>query len=787
MRTISFLTFILAIVTSSWAQSVEPTRVLQGVIINNAGTPLPDAKVYVSENKMNYQSDHQGRYHIPLPASEYTLEFSATNYLPQKISISLFKDTTINITMEALYEGIALDDVAVFGTSSDKVTDPRSGYNVLDGRTIERLPTVLGEKDVMRSIQLLPGIAASSEGSTEMNVRGGSSDQNLVMLDKVPLYSSTHLFGMFSAFNPLIVENASIYTGGFPAAHGGKISSVTDITTKTASMDSLQGSIELGFVSTKAVLQVPLIEGKASLLLAGRRTFIDLIQSFASSGEIEHFNFYDLNAVLNYRYSDKSSLKLSAYQEGDGVRLIDYGNQDREDAFGKKQQAATLIWKNFSSPKLSNEISLQYNLYRSHILENRPVMPNDHSYLHEFTSEIKDLSAHYGLVYRPWQFMDINAGLGYGSHHLKPAHFEGHDDQEPFSIYSLPNTQINELNAFAEMNLTYKGSHLSLGVRNNHFYSQPSSYHSIEPRISFAQQLGNRFSLKAAYARMSQPMQRLVNPGLGLPFDIMYPADDFIKPQFADIFSVGFNKGFKFKDSQYTFSVEGYVKEMGNILSMRDGYDTRSVILHSKAEGIYKVESIHDMLLMGTGKAIGADLLLEKKDGKVNGWISYSWMKARNQFDELNGGREFRAPEDRTHILNAVVNWEIGNSWRLSATWMFSTGRPINVPESVFLNTGPTLGGGIGADNGYLFSYGARNDHRMKPFHKLDVGMTKKLELWYLDAELNLGLYNVYNRANPSIYYIGKSFNEEDMANYPSLKSVSLFPVLPSVSLKVSF
>ena len=771
----------------TFAQTVKPSRVIQGTITNNAGKGLPDAKVYIQQTGISYLADRQGRYFISLPEREYRLEVSAPHYPKKEYELSLIRDTVINFVMEMPYGGIALDDVAVFGTTSNKVKNPRSGFNAIDGNTIERLPAVLGEKDVMRSIQLLPGISATSEGSTEMNVRGGSSDQNLLMLDNVPLYSSSHLFGMFSSFNPLIVKEASIYTGAFPAAYGGKISSVTDVTTKSASMDSLSGSAELGITSTKAMLEIPLIKGKSSLLLAGRRTFLDLLQSLDRSGEVEYFNFYDLNAIWTYRYSEKSSLKLSAYQEGDAVRLVNYGQKTREDAFGKKQQAASFTWKNFTSSRFNNEIGFQYNLYQSRLLEDRPDMSNGYSYRHEFTSQVRDLGASYRLGYRPWNFMNISAGANYTSHQLKPAHIAGHEDQEPFSIYSLPDIRINELSAFAEMNLTYRNSNLSLAVRNNHFYSKPVAYNAIEPRLSLSQLIGNTFSLKAAYARMGQPMQRLVNSGLGLPFDIMYPADEFIKPQLADIFSAGFSKDLEIGGNRYTVSAEGYYKKMDNIISMKDGYDTRSVILHTAADAIFKTENVHDMLVTGRGWTVGADFMVEKKEGRLSGWVSYSWIKARNQFDELNGGREFRAAEDRTHVLNAVANWELGNDWSLSATWMFSTGRPINVPQSVFESSAPTLDGKLPADQKYLYSYGERNGRRMKPFHKLDMGLTKKLEIWDLASELNFGLYNVYNRANASIYYIGKSFDWENEANYPSLKAVSMFPVLPSVSLKVKF
>lgn len=778
--------FVLSLYASAVdAQSVKPSRIIQGTISNNRGKPLPSAKVFVPKTNINY-GVNQGKYHFSLPENSYQLEITAPGYVRQVIEIDLLGDTVLNVVMETPYGGLALDDVDIFATSSGKVANAVSGLNTIDGSMIEDLPAILGEKDVVRSMQLLPGVAASSEGSTEMNVRGGSSDQNLIMLDHVPLYNSTHLFGMYSSFNPLIVENASIYTGAFPAAYGGKISSVTDVVTKTASLDSLNGSVELGITSAKAMVEIPLIKGKSSLLLAGRRTFIDLLQSLDRSGQTEHFNFYDLNAIWTYRYSQKSSLKLSAYQEGDAVRLITPGNDQREDTFGKDQRTISLQWRNFTTGKFNQEVGFQYNLYKSNILEDRTdihLVP----YRHQFTSQIKDLAANYQLHYRPLNFLDLRAGASYTQHRLQPALLSGHENLQPFSIYSLPNVTIGEVSAFAEASLRYGGARLVLGARSNQFHSRPKAYSSVEPRVSLSQQISSSLSFKAAYAKMSQPMQRLVNPGLGLPFDIMYPADEYIKPQEADIFSAGFSKDLKIGNSRYTLSAEGYFKKMNNVISMKDGYDTRSVILHTRADAVFKTENIHDMLVMGKGKAIGADFMLEKKEGRLSGWLSYSWIRATNQFDELNGGREFRAAEDRTHVFNAVANWKINNAWSLSATWMFSTGRPINVPESVFESSAPTLNGTPASGLSYLYSYGERNSHRMKAFHKLDIGLTRKLQLWDLDSELNFGLYNAYNRANASFYYMGKSFIGETGLNQPTLKSVSMFPVLPAVSFKVKF
>ncbi len=558
------------------------------------------------------------------------------------------------------------------------------------------------------------------------------------------------------------------------------------VTTQNANMEEFRGSMELGLTSSKFALEIPLIKNKSSLLLAGRRSYFDLFTRIASSDDIEDFNFYDFNGIWAYRLNDKNEFKLNTYIEGDHFRTkLTIGNL-YEDALKKKQQAISLNWKNYASTTWSNDFSIIYNRHGEGMKEKRELADDGKFYSQYFDSRIRDLSLLYNLNIKANSFLDVTGGLNFVNHKLQPGKFSGEDQGVPFSVSSLKETTVNELTAHIGTTIHIKNKQVQVGLRNNRFITPEKTFTSIEPRLSYFHPIGNWFSFKAAYAHMTQPMQRLVNPGLGMPLDILFPADEIIKPQKADIYSAGFSKDFTVDEDFYTISVEGYYKKMNHIISFKDGYDTRSVIYNSYGGGM-NADNVHDILVSGKGKSIGLDLLLEKKTGDFSGWISYSWIKARNQFDQLNQGNTFRSHQDRPHLFNAVVNWQMNKKWSLGASWMYASGQPITIPESVYTSHNPTIDGKLaGSYNHYLYTYGERNSFRMKAFHKLDISFNYKFDLGNLVATLNFGIYNIYHRANPSYYYLGRQFDENTKTHSPALKSISMFPAIPAISLKVN-
>ena len=778
---------LLSVSFNSIAQ--QPFYFIEGTIKNKLGKTIKQSSIYVTKLDKSFTTDKNGRFSLSFPPGDYMLRFISPEYKFKEVFVPLHHDTILTVTLESSYGGLFLDEVVVLGRSMNKVTAPQADIETLDQKTIERLPSFLGEKDVVKSFQLLPGVIASSEGSAEMNVRGGSADQNLVLLDNIPLYSSSHLFGMYSAFNPLSVSKASLYKGAFPANYGGRISSVMDISLKEPDLEEFSGSAELGITSAKAMLEIPLINKKSALMLAGRRSFYDVLSNTFSKQQVVGLNFQDLNALWVYKPSLKNQYRLSAYAEEDNISSNQRGFGLEKAASKKGQHAANFRWKHTFGNQLTHELNLVYNAYQTTLLEEKRKGAGE-SYLYNFTSSIKDVGISNKMVYAPSTKLELFAGFDFKQHRFKPTLFSGDQDSAPFSVKNFPDIKANDLSLYINGNLSFaKSDQLTLALRNNTYFAPGKTYNSLEPRISYFHPVGDQASFKLSYSRMSQPIQKLSNAGLGIPLDLLVSADRYIKPQTADIFSAGFSKDFKFDGEQFNFNIEPYFKKMHNIISFRDGFDTRSVMYNSMY-AIYRGETYQDLVTSGKGNVLGLDLMLEKKTGRLNGWVSYSLMHVRHQFDELNNGQSFFPSQDRRHTLNAVANLQINKKWNVGMTWMYISGQAANVPKDVYLppsyNSETNKPVPAVYESHYLFNQSSRGSYRMKPFHKLDITAEYHFKIKRMDAVLNIGAYNIYNRANPSFFYLDKSYIN-NLEGAPVLKSVSLFHIMPSTSLKISF
>lgn len=786
-RIFSSLT-ILFFSQCSFAQ--QPYYFFEGKMHDEKGKPVKAATIYVIKLDKTFTVDKKGQFSLSFPPGDYIIRFSSEEHKTKEVFLPLYRDTALTVVLESAYGGLLLDDVMVQARGINKVISPQADIETLDAKTVERLPSFLGEKDVIKSMQLLPGVVASSEGSAEMNVRGGSADQNLVLLDNIPLYNSSHLFGMHSAFNPLTVSKASLYKGAFPANYGGRVSSVMDVNLKEASMEEFKGSAELGITSAKAVLEIPLIYQKSSLLIAGRRSFYDALSNTFSKEQAIPLSFHDVNGIWAYNPSLKNQFRLSGYLEGDNISSVGRTGGFETAASKKNQQAVNFRWKHNSRNQLSNELNLLYNAYKTTLLEEKRKGEGE-NYLYNFTSSIRDVGINNKLTYLPSNNLDLFAGFEFLQHAFKPTLFTGDEENIPFSVKKFPDINATDLSFYISGALRFKQpGELTFALRNNNYLSPKKTYASIEPRISYFQPVGDQSSFKLSYSRMTQPIQKLSNAGLGLPLDLLISADEYIKPQTADMISAGFSKNFTLDGEQFNVNIEPYYKRLTNIISFRDGFDTRSVMYNSMYS-IYTGSSYRDLVTSGKGNAYGLDLMLEKKTGRLNGWISYSLMQVKHQFDELNNGNAFFSNQDRRHSLNVVTNWQLNKKWNIGVTWMFISGQPANVPQDVYLPPGYNLQSGkVNSPsfiNYYLFSQAGRGSYRMKPFHKLDITAEYKFKIGRMNAVWNIGAYNIYNRANPSFHYLDVSSGSTAQNGAPILKSVSLFPVMPSTSLTVNF
>lgn len=772
----------------SYAQ--QPSYFIEGNVQDKMGKPVKGTTIYVFKLDKSFTTDKKGHFSLSFPSGDYIIRFSNEEYRSKEVFLPLNRDTALTVVLESSFGGLVLEEVTVKGRGINKVTSPQADIEILDAKTVERLPSFLGEKDVIKSMQLLPGVVASSEGSAEMNVRGGSSDQNLVLLDNIPLYSSSHLFGMYSSFNPLTVSKASLYKGAFPANYGGRISSVMDVSLNEASMEEFKGSAELGITSAKTVLEIPLIYQKSSLLLAGRRSFYDILSNTFSKEQAVGLSFHDINGIWTYKPSLKDHFRLSGYMEGDHISSVGREVGFESAASKKNQQAVNFRWKHNSSNQLSNELNLLYNAYKTTLSEEKRKGDGE-NYLYHFTSSIRDVGINNKLSYFPSGNMELFAGFDLIQHHFKPTLFTGDEENIPFSLKNFPDANATDLSFYISGALRLKRSNmLTFALRNNNYFNPGKTYNSLEPRISYFHPVGDQSSFKLSYSRMTQPIQKLSNAGLGLPLDLLLSADEYIRPQTADLFSVGLSRDFTFDGEQFNLNIEPYYKQLNNIISFRDGYDTRSVMYNSMYS-IYTGNGYQDLATSGKGHAYGLDLMLEKKTGRLNGWVSYSLMQVKHQFKELNEGKAFFPNQDRRHTLNVITNWQLNKKWNIGLTWMFISGQPANVPRDVYLPADYNSQNGKFTSNPiynyYLFSQAGRGSYRMKPFHKLDITAEYKFKIGRMDAIWNIGAYNIYNRANPSFYYLDKSPGDKVQSGAPVLKSVSLFPVMPSTSLKISF
>lgn len=783
MRTL--LSFILiCCMYSSLSAQVNQSFFFEGEIVNQSSKRVKNAKLAVLSLNKSFSTDKNGKFSINLPKGDYLVLISASDYKSKQIYIDLKKDTAVSVILESIFGGIALSEVKIIGRASDKVNAVTTGVEKLDQGVIDRLPTLLGEKDPIKALQLLPGIIGASEGSAEFNVRGGGNDQNMILLDNIPLYSSTHLFGLYSSINPLAISSTTIYKGDFPAQFGGRLSSVSTITSVDTLSKKFYGVAEMGIATAKASLAIPLLKQKSTIYLSGRRSYYDLLFKTFGKGNADIFKFQDYNLSWLYNPNPKNRIKLTLYHEGDAVGSVLTETGISKGSSEKQQSAAGLNWKHRFNSSLVNDLTFYYNDYTNKLMEEKRY--SNLSYRYDFKSSVADLGFNNTIRYNR---NGLTTYLGFDGvrHNFNPTQFSGEEFGEMFTSPKLASQRATELSVFTGTQVDFTwGGKLSLGLRNNNYYTTGFSNHSLEPRFSYLQPFNDKSSIKLSYSRMTQPVHRLNNPGLGLPQDIILSSAKDLLPQNADHFSIEFANDFKFDDEKFSLSIQPFYKRLRNIVSFRDGYDTRSLMFGT----LFQANSYTELITSGTGKIFGAEFMLEKKTGKLNGWVNYTFLKASNSFTQLNKGLAFSPSQDRPHTFNMVANWQINKRWNIGATWMFISGQPINVPESVFIPINVDyLNGNLATDGGskFLFEQATRGNSRMKPFHKLDITAEYKFRLAGMDAVWNIGAYNVYNRMNPSFYYLGKSEGRQGDQPQPVLKSVSLFPILPTSSLRIKF
>ncbi|MEX0780221.1 MAG: TonB-dependent receptor [Balneolales bacterium] len=715
-----------------------------------------------------------GFYSMTLPERNYTLVFSYIGYQQQTRSVTLDENKRINIELDDAAS--QLEEFTVTARRPDEnVSGTQSGINRINMNEINQIPVFMGERDVLKSIQLLPGVQAAGEGNTGFFVRGGSVDQNLILLDGAPVYNASHLMGFFSTFNSDAIKDATLYKGSMPAEFGGRIASVLDIQMNEGNNQSYGGSGGIGLISTNLNVEGPIQQGKSSFLISGRRTYADMFLKLSADEAISgnSLYFYDLNAKANFILSGNNRIYLSGYFGRDKLGFqdmfgIDWGNR-----------TGTLRWNHLINDRMFSNTSLIFSDYSYNI--NIDFDGDEIGIL----SRIRDWNLKQEFEYFPNPRNTIKFGVNTIYHTITPGEItvsesSGFNPMPLQDRYSWENAFYvsNEWSATPNINVNY-GVRLSsfsiLGegdfytLDEQHQVTDTTSYQSgefvdthfnIEPRLSASYQFGGTSSVKASYARSTQNMHLLSNSTTTNPTDRWIPSSNIIKPQTGDQVSMGYFRNFS--DNRYELSTEIYYKHMQNQVDYKDGAD------------VTNSDMIETELLFGQGRAYGVELLFKKTAGRFSGWVGYTLARTESLIEGINNDNWYPARQDRTHDITVVGMYNLSDRWSLSASWVYNTGNAVTFPSGKYT-----------VDDQVIFYYTERNGYRMPDYHRLDIGATWKLRQGdKFSSDLSFSIYNAYGRENP--YVINFRENEKNPSATEAYQ-IALFKLVPAITYKFKF
>ena len=763
----------------SYSQNI---RSINGYISSKkTGEKLIGATIYDTIHKVGTVTNEYGFYSISIPNETTILKITSFGFDP----FFLDAKNQLNEYNIILTEINQLNEVVVTATSGTRrsVESTNIGTMELSMEKVDKLPVLLGEKDVLKILQLMPGVKSGGEGSSGIYVRGGGPDQNLILLDGVPIYNASHLFGFFSVFNSDALSQVTLTKGGFPARYGGRISSVLDMRMKEGNNQKFNVEGSIGLIASRVLIEGPLNKGKTAFIVSARRTYIDaLIKPFLPSDQKGGYYFYDLNAKINHKINDKHHLYLSTYvgQDNAGIKTTSTNNIDNTNTSTTVNNSgikwgnaiAALRWNYRISPKLFKNTTFTYSKYLFNISTDR----NNNSTINGansnsnfsflYFSGINDWTGKTDFTYLPNPKHVVKFGFGEIYHTFKPG-------VNTFSISSLQQssttTQGSSFQYAHEVSLYIENDHkiterlkVNYGLHNSTFLVGQKTYNQLQPRISANYILTENSSLKFGYSRTAQFLHLLSNTGIGLPTDLWVPATSQIAPVTANQISLGYNQEIK-KD--YNFVIEGYYKKMNNIIQYKEG----SSFFSQNTDWQTKVE-------VGQGWAYGCEFLLEKKVGKLTGWIGYTISRTDRQFDNINFGKKFPYRYDRRHDASLVLTYKLNEKWDFGLVFVYGTGNAVTLSSQTY-NLAPNS---ITSDlnNSQIGYANSINNYRMPAYSRMDISANRtRIKKWGKSI-LSLSIYNVYSRQNPYFLYT------EQQGNVVVLKQISLFPIIPSISWK---
>jgi hypothetical protein len=773
---IAFLTLFPAINKANGENPNATGRFTVSGYVKDAanGESLIGANISADNNGTGTSTNQYGFYSLSLKPGKYTIVYSYMGYVTLKKTIDLSNNITQNIELNA--EEQTLQEVTITAEKPiQNVKQTEMSVSKMNMKTIKKIPALMGEVDLIKAIQLLPGVIPAAEGTSAFCVRGGSADQNLILLDDATVYNASHLMGFFSVFNNDAIKDLKLYKGDIPPMYGGRLASLLDVNMKDGNNKKFSGTGGLGLISSRLTLEGPIIKDKSSFIASGRRTYADLFLPLSSNEDIRHnkLYFYDINLKINHQFNDNNRLYLSAYF-GSDVFKASYASM----IFGNG--TFTMRWNHLFSQKLFSNLSLIYSKY------DYELKMEDGSTDFVWKYNMQDYSLKYDFTFYFTPSFSAKYGIQTIFHKLEPGNFDSYGENEIHT--SIPTTSSIESGAYLsfENDITNKFS-VKYGVRYSLFQNigtgtvytlddsyeitdttkYPSGkifnhYQNLEPRLGFKYETGNTSSVKGSYSRTVQYMQMASTSAAGTPLDMWYTASPNVKPQLSDLGSLGYFRNF-FNDQLET-SLEIYYKEMKNVIDFKD---------HASTYGNMHLET---ELRFGDAKSYGIEMMAQLPLNKLNGWLSYTYSHTERKIEAVNNGKEYLAPYDKPNTVNLVVNYDINKRVSIGATFVYSTGAPITLP---------TGRGEIG--NVIYPIYTDRNTYRLPDYNRLDLSLTLKGKdkpgrFWH--GEWNFSVYNAYARKN--VWYI-RFVTDSQNPNVTYAEKIYLFSLIPSVTYNFKF
>lgn len=780
---------------------------------------LIGASVYEAHSRVGTASNNFGFFSLTLPPGDITIRSSYIGYTShQHILNGLERDTVLAIELEP---SASLEEVVITGQSNDKqsVLSTQMGALEINQQTIRSIPVMFGEADIIKTLQLTPGVSAGTEGTAGMYVRGGNVDENLFLIDGNPVYQINHIGGIFSAFNPEAISGMDFFKSGFPSRYGGRLSSVVDVHTKEGNMKEYHGSASIGLISGNLNFEGPIIKDRTSFNIGLRRTWLDVLSApaVAIANKITkkdgtrlraRYAFHDLNLKVNHIFNDRSRMYLSLYNGNDVLKggSTDFPDQDSDNNYNYDSDVslrwgnimATAGWTYVFNNRLFGKVSGVFTRYHSRLRNTEhDVVGNegDEDYSDSFRENetntgITDFGLRTSFDYLPASAHHIRFGGDYLVHRFHPEYnrsvaYEKNEETSVEIGQEFANDLLwgHEAGVYAEDDWTLSSAvRLNAGLRFSLFNVQGKTYTGLEPRVSLRWLLDDNLSFKASYSRMNQYVHLISNSFISLPTDAWMPVTRKLKPLISDQVSAGFYYNL---NKEYNFSVEGYYKTLDNLLEYRDG--------HTFTPSFVNWE---DKLTAGEGSSYGAEFMVRKETGRTTGWVGYGLSWSDRQFDELNQGARYPARFDNRHKLNIVVMHKISPKVELSAAWSYASGNHVTLSLENYYENG--TGSPTNNDNHYMDAsesidyYEGRNNYQLPAYHRLDLGIKiyrpkkkGRMGIW------TVSIYNVYSRMNPFMIYKSDKTVPDPGSSYgknvPVFKTIGIMPIIPSISYTYKF